>query len=216
MNQYYLIWRGLNLSMLKKFTEEVKNQLYEEVSKGFVKFMLILFFVLTFFFIFAYKFTIISYAEFSDNRSRQSFQDSLTDDIINSNPEYFKGVLQFKTSYMCREDYASNYINYFINAHIFGVICITDLGFEDPYIIKSTMYHELGHAYWYSSLNDYQRVEYKKIYLQNNATGQLTTQYSEKSVKEGFAEDFMVYNMPHLYWTNQANNTKEFFNEVLS
>ena len=135
-------------------------------------------------------------------------------ELEDEHPEYFEEVLLIEL----REDTCKRGDHSFFQGnYVFGVICILDWHLDEPFIFKSTVYHELGHAVWYFGLTNAERKEYELIYVENTKLGILTSNYSEENVKEGFAEDFMVYHMKDLHWVNsQASNTINFLENILT
>ena len=131
--------------------------------------------------------------------------------FLNTIPSQFKdGVFYFEFRADCGDMYS------YFKASPIPTICITmDLD-SAPYIWKAALYHELGHYVWWSKLTYYEQLDYIGIYNINNATGWLTSPYSEKSFKEGFAEDFMYFHMNLHYLGPQANNTQEYIDNVIS
>lgn len=62
---------------------------------------------------------------------------------------------------------------------------------KDAYTAQFSLYHELGHYYWYT-LTDSKRAEYTKEY---NKAKQYYRDYGKESVNEDFADNFSIISL---------------------
>lgn len=131
--------------------------------------------------------------------------------FMNTIPSQFKdGVLYFEFKADCGDMYSYFRIN------PIPTICIT-MDVEDmSFFWKAAIYHEIGHYVWWSKLTYDEQEEYKRIYDVNYNSGKLTSQYSEKNFREGFAEDFMYFHMNVYYMGPQENNTQEYMEKTIN
>ena len=148
---------------------------------------------------------------FYDN-STEVLKDDL-DAFLKTIPEQFKeGVIFLEITDVCKEE--SPGVSYY-NHYVIPNICISADTEDYPYRWKGSIYHELGHHVWFNDLTDEEREEYRRIWQFNYEKGWLTSEYSEKNVKEGFAEDFLYYHMKIHYMGPQTLQAEYFLDKVI-
>lgn len=70
-------------------------------------------------------------------------------------------------------------------------VCEWEYRGKDAYTAQFSLYHELGHYYWYT-LTDSQRSEYTKEY---SKAKQFYRDYGKESVQEDFSDGFAVLSL---------------------
>lgn len=73
--------------------------------------------------------------------------------------------------------------------------------------------HEIGHYVYFKQMNEYQRLEYEKIF---NDSNNYITQYSKTNAPENFAEEFAARIECH--YNNESTTSLErlnYFNDVV-